>query len=500
SFSVTAPGTSCTGGTPSNLPALRFHSVHWKNVRVSRDGFSARNLEPYGARKGVVCIRFVEVSNSWGGFIRFGFTSHDPASLAHSLHEFTGLELRNEPDNWAWVLSNLNEQFCEKDSILYYYVNSAGYVHYGINGEEKALLVSLVDTTNPLWAFVNIYGNIRAIQFVDDGDDDDDYDDDDDDADDDDDDDDADSIAPSQARRANHSPVEDERLVRSMTSLSVEDSSSLVPLSLHRTKGINVQYANDRGEAARSENEFCQGYVFTARPMRPGQTIVVRVLETEAAYAGSLAIGLTSCDPAMLQPCDLPDDAEWLLDRPEYWVVRRDAATGLRRGDELAVTLTLDGEVRISRNGSNPVTDMHVDHTVRLWAFVDIYGATQKVMMLSSQLTQTPPQQLRVIAESAPLSAGAGGTELAFTNSRPPSSTRRDTNQPEASIHNEHAQTTNGHDLRVERASSVIGEGDMTGTECIICCENPIDSVLYMCGHMCMCYTCAEQQWKVKGD
>lgn len=37
------------------------------------------------------------------------------------------------------------------------------------------------------------------------------------------------------------------------------------------------------------------------------------------------------------------------------------------------------------------------------------------------------------------------------------------------------------------------------GTECTICYERPIDSVLYMCGHMCMCYECAVQQWRGKG-
>lgn len=40
---------------------------------------------------------------------------------------------------------------------------------------------------------------------------------------------------------------------------------------------------------------------------------------------------------------------------------------------------------------------------------------------------------------------------------------------------------------------------NLTGAECTICYENPIDSVLYMCGHMCMCYRCAVQQWRGKG-
>ncbi|KAJ8705770.1 hypothetical protein PYW08_012816 [Mythimna loreyi] len=549
-----APRTSCTGGTPNNLPPLGFHSVHGENVRVSRDGSMARRVESFC--KGMafsarpvrvnekVCLRFVEISNSWSGVIRFGFTNHDPSTLAHPLPKYACPDLTNKPGNWAKALG---ERFCEKDNILYYYVNSSGDVHFGVNGEDKGLFFSGVDTRSPLWALVDVYGNCTAVQF-------------------------ADPRAPSQRR---HSPLEEDRLVGSMRSLSVEESlpppryqNPLVPLSLHRTKGRNVQCVNDRGVAARADAEFCQGYVFTARPMRPGQTIVVQILATEAAYAGSLAIGLTSCDPATLRPCDLPDDAELLLDRPEYWVVRRDAANGLRRGDELAVTLTQDGEVRVSRNGSTPVTVMHVDHTLRLWAFVDIYGATQKVRMLSTQVVQqaqTPPQQLRVLTGSAgSITAGAGGTVLVV--SLPPQNGQNTANQQSltlASAHyiepiqttsqlcltglpvnqpascnyqpprprtdnqcsstnqnniNEQAQIPNGHTEPLRLADrlqngpstsrhqpiySVIGEGattgNLTGTECTICYENPIDSVLYMCGHMCMCYRCAVQQWRGKG-
>ncbi|XP_059044932.1 protein neuralized [Achroia grisella] len=552
-----APRTSCTGGTPNNLPPLGFHSVHGENIRVSRDGSIARRVESFC--KGVafsarpvrvnekVCIRFVGISNSWSGVIRFGFTTHDPATLAHALPKYACPDLTNKPGNWAKALG---ERFCEKDNILYYYVNSAGDVHFGINGEDKGLFFSGVDTRNPLWALVDVYGNCMAVQF-------------------------ADPRVPNQIRRPNQSPIEEDRLVGNMRSLSIEEalppprySNPLVPLSLHRTKGRNVQFINDRGVAARTEAEFCQGYVFTARPMGPGQTIVVQILATESAYAGSLSIGLTSCDPATLRPCDLPDDAELLLDRPEYWVVRRDAANGLRRGDELAVTLTLDGEVRVSRNGSSPVTVMHVDHTLRLWAFVDIYGATQKVRMLSSQVAQpaqTPPQQLRVLTGSAaPITTGAGGTVLVV--SLPPQNGAQNAANQQgltlASAHyiepiqassqlclaglqpissppiapiqqqfqrprtdaqcsstsqnncNEQVQIPNGHTeplrladrlqngpstSRAHNIYSVIGEGNLTGTECTICYENPIDSVLYMCGHMCMCYRCAVQQWRGKG-
>ena len=51
-------------------------------------------------------------------------------------------------------------------------------------------------------------------------------------------------------------------------------------------------------------------------------------------------------------------------------------------------------------------------------------------------------------------------------------------------------------------SSSTLGDsGGANGTfhECIVCYEKPVDSVLYMCGHMCMCYECALQQWRGRG-
>ncbi|OWR47426.1 putative neuralized [Danaus plexippus plexippus] len=529
---VAAPRSSCSGGAPNNLPPLSFHSVHGENVRVSRDGSTARRVESFC--KGVafsarpvrvnekVCIRFVEISNSWSGVIRFGFTGHDPATLAHALPKYACPDLTNKPGNWAKALG---ERFCEKDNVLYYYVNSAGDVLFGVNGEDKGLFFSGVDTRSPLWALIDVYGNCTAVQF-------------------------ADPRAPGQPRRCAHTPVDDDSLVGGMRALAVDEAlppprhqNPLVPLTLHRTRGRNVHYVNDRGIAARAEAEFCQGYVFTARPMRPGQTIVVQILATEAAYAGSLAIGLTSCDPALLTQDALPDDADQLLDRPEYWVLKRDAAAGLRRHDELAVTLSGDGEVRLARNGAPPATVMHVDHTLRLWAFVDIYGATQRVRLLSTAAAPSPSAQGSAPAVRV-LGAAPGGTVLVV--SLPPQQQQHQ-QQPLtlASAHyieplqssqlcvsglqqaaapyrrdhcasssqnscNEQLTLPGGAAERLQplqqlqplpstsRQYSML-EGNLTGAECTICFENPVDSVLYMCGHMCMCYRCAVQQWRGKG-
>jgi protein neuralized len=161
-------------------------------------------------------------------------------------------------------------------------------------------------------------------------------------------------------------------------------------LPFHRTRGRNVRLSNDRCIASRNDTEFCQGYVFTGRPVHLGERIVVQVLATEPMYLGALALGLTSCDPATLQPADLPDDSYLLLDRPEYWVVNKDMANTPQRGDELAFCITHAGEVQMSKNGSPPETLMHVDQSLTLWAFLDIYGSTQKIRILGSSITHPP--------------------------------------------------------------------------------------------------------------
>lgn len=139
----------------------------------------------------------------------------------------------------------------------------------------------------------------------------------------------------------------------------------------------------NRSVAMRSDTEFCQGYVFTARPLQIAERVVVQILTTEPMFKGCLGLGLTSCDPSTLTTADLPDDSNFLLDRPEYWVLSRDFSRNLTKGDEVSFCIAANGEVQISRNGGAPLVVMHVDQTLRLWAFFDIYGSTQRIRVLS---------------------------------------------------------------------------------------------------------------------
>lgn len=48
--------------------------------------------------------------------------------------------------------------------------------------------------------------------------------------------------------------------------------------------------------------------------------------------------------------------------------------------------VVLTGEVKYARNNQAPVTLMHVDRTLPLWAFFDVYGNIQKIKLLGKCL------------------------------------------------------------------------------------------------------------------
>lgn len=313
-----------------------------------------------------------------------------------------------------------------------------------------------------------------------------------------------------------------------------------------------------------------------------GERLVVQVLATEPMYIGALALGLTSCDPARLTMDDLPDDSDLLLDRPEYWVVSKDVASSPQPGDEIAFTVTHYGEVQMSKNGGPANVVMHVDQSLQLWAFVDVYGSTQRVRMLASRpsspprqrpqsltTTTTTVQQLHnsnnsnaatelsrfsemvqvkpavgggtvlvvnlppqpgyppVVASPQPIYGSTGHRHSSSTptsgvtsSSQVASSSARQQQSPAVNSNNTNTMNSTGSStyvdpvnyqslevaLNPQQATSHLqqwseGLQPTPGqpSECSICYERNIDSVLYMCGHMCMCYPCAVQQWRGKG-
>ena len=151
-----------------------FHNSHSENVQLTADRRRAKRVESFC--KGIcfsdrpilvnerVYLKFSEVSTSWSGVVRFGFTSQDPATInAAELPRYACPDLTNKPGYWAKALP---ERFAEQGIILFFYVSRGGDVMFGINGEEKGVFFSGVTTNVHLWGLIDIYGNSTAVEFV----------------------------------------------------------------------------------------------------------------------------------------------------------------------------------------------------------------------------------------------------------------------------------------------------------------------------------------------
>ena len=242
------------------------------------------------------------------------------------------------------------------------------------------------------------------------------------------------------------------------------------PLSFHRVTGVNVSLDGRRSVATRSDDEYSGGYVFSEEAVRPGERLVVQVLATENMYIGSLAFGLTSCDPTSLEGGEeLPEDADMLLDRSEYWVVSKDVASAPDTWDELSFLVNSDGSVEFSRNSGPPSVLMHVDTSVPLWAFWDVYGNTQRLRLVGATTARLEPGQ-----DSQHASRENDRNNHVMTDSMIESASHQPPPLP--------PRSRSSHNIAGPPPPSASGE------ECKICYEAPVDCVLYVCGHMCLCY------------
>ena len=59
------------------------------------------------------------------------------------------------------------ERYAESNALIHYYFTANGDVHFGVNGTDKGLFFSGVDTRRPLWCMMDLYGNCTAIEMVD---------------------------------------------------------------------------------------------------------------------------------------------------------------------------------------------------------------------------------------------------------------------------------------------------------------------------------------------
>ena len=73
-------------------------------------------------------------------------------------------DLTNKSGYWAKALP---DRSLEPNAVIHYYVSSHGEVHFGINGGELGIFFTGIDTRQPLWALIDLYGNCTSIELAD---------------------------------------------------------------------------------------------------------------------------------------------------------------------------------------------------------------------------------------------------------------------------------------------------------------------------------------------
>uniref|UniRef100_A0A8C4Z495 Neuralized E3 ubiquitin protein ligase 1B n=1 Tax=Gadus morhua TaxID=8049 RepID=A0A8C4Z495_GADMO len=499
-------GSSVERRTPAppaslSLESPRFHP-HAKGKNVRLDGQLRRATRKNSFCNGItfshrpvrlyekVRLRLSGVHTGWSGALRFGFTSLDPSELSSAeIPKYACPDLVTRHGYWAKALP---ERLAQKDNVLSFWADRHGRVFYSINEGEPILFHCGLSIGCPLWAIVDIYGITQEVTLLESTF--------------------AESVASSCLSAArlsaylpqsshdsanyNNNQLEHNQAAAAKiatlqlsgysqltpcgssstsssststpvttSSSSTSSSSTSSPLSassaasssaspggprpakpglplvldnglhFHLVRGSDVVLSADRSAACIHFLDSSRTLVFGDRPLHVDETVYVEVGHLGLPYFGALLFGLTSCDPAGLHAGELPADPQLLLERKEYWAVHRGVPVPCS-GDVLSFTLRADGEVHHGVNGARRGRLLCVDASQVLWAFFTLHGAINRLRIL-------------VTAPSSPLS--------------PPVS-----------------PSLSAPELPLPGKSG----------ECTVCFDQDVDTVIYTCGHMCLCHEC----------
>lgn len=502
-----------------SLESPRFHP-HAKGKNIRLDGQLRR-----AARKNSFCngltfsqrpvrlyekvrLRLSGVHTGWSGALRFGFTSLDPSELAVSdIPKYACPDLVTRPGYWAKALP---ERLALRDSVLAFWADRHGRVFYSINEGEPILFHCGLSIGCPLWAIIDIYGITQEVTLLESTF--------------------AESVGSSclsaarlsaylpqsshdSANYSNNQLENNQAAAAKIANLQLNNCSQLIPccsstssasipsssssaalasvprvvrglpspldtdLHFHPVRGPDVVLSADRSAACIHFLDSSRTLVFSDRPLHVGETLYVEVGHLGVPYFGALLFGLTSCDPASLHSGDLPADPEVLLDRKEYWVVYRGFPVPCS-GDVLYFVLLPNGEVHHGVNGAARGRLLCVDSSQVLWAFFTLHGAVNRLRILGTMQSSPPSTSPTSSQSSCP---DDSDSDLAF-------SVNRSSSASESSL--------------VTAPSSPLGppvspvfpapEPPPSGKngECTVCFDQEVDTVIYTCGHMCLCNDC----------
>ncbi|XP_057205951.1 E3 ubiquitin-protein ligase NEURL1B isoform X1 [Triplophysa rosa] len=501
-----------TAAPPISIDTPRFHPhAKGKNIRLDAQlrratrknsfcngiTFSQRPVRLYEK----VRLRLSGIHTGWSGALRFGFTSLDPSELALvDIPKYACPDLVTRPGNWAKALP---ERLAMRDNVLAFWADRHGRVFYSINDGEPILFHCGLSVACPLWAIIDIYGITQEVTLLESTF--------------------AESVATgclSTARlsaylpQSNHDSANysnnqletNQAAAAKFATLQLSSYNQLNPccsasstasssnasttqraarglsspldndLHFHPVRGPDVVLSNDRTVACTHFLDSSRTLMFSDRPVRVGETLYMEVGHLGLPYFGALLFGMTSCDPGTLNAGELPADPEVLLDRKEYWVVYRGFPVPTA-GDVLSFTLLANGEVHHGVNGGARGRLLCVDSSQVLWAFFTLHGAVNRLRILGT--IQSSPSSCSSASQGS--TPDDSDSDLAFSVNRSSSASESSlVTAPSSPLSPPVSPTLSSTDAPLSNKIN----------ECTVCFDHEVDTVIYTCGHMCLCNDC----------
>ncbi|XP_064421785.1 E3 ubiquitin-protein ligase NEURL3 [Latimeria chalumnae] len=243
------------------------------------------------------------------------------------------------------------------------------------------------------------------------------------------------------------------------------------PLQFHpTTKGSLIQLSEDFCHARR-RSTFCNGITFTQRPIRIQEKVCLCITREAKKWTGVLRVGFTTVNPSFIDLAFLPQFVcPDLSQQPGFWAACLPEECA-QEGDILKFWVGRKGEVFFKMNGKQSYFLFDgVPTNMLLWAIIDVYGNTEAVQLLGK-----PPSRKLLAGPVCPEQA-ASRTLLSSSVS--------------SGLILDPTDDSLGPQTAGERRLSYP---EIPGAEeCLICCSRSINTVIYACGHMCMCLTCAQ--------
>ncbi|XP_060692651.1 E3 ubiquitin-protein ligase NEURL3-like isoform X2 [Hemiscyllium ocellatum] len=254
---------------------------------------------------------------------------------------------------------------------------------------------------------------------------------------------------------------------------------SLSPLFFHPyTKGSQIKMDSSHHCAWRKSG-FCNGITFTNRPVLIQEKVRLKITKTEESWQGGMRLGCTIFDPSLMHPDALPKFVCPDLEEAHGFWVSALPQQCIHEGSVISFWVNSQGHFLYSVNeGREYLLMKGLLVSWPLWVIIDVYGTTQEVQLLDPSMTcvsqnKSAPQPSLPVRVNKPQTSSSCSSASYTTP----------------------AKDTSGSSSSVPKVSSTPSPQGSASVdeECIVCCSCQVDSVLYRCGHMCVCYSCGQK-------